>query len=711
MPPLPLDVIPAQTLRRRLRAALCCCGALTLLPLAAAAQQTAQDYRLSPVIRLPEITLDAAGVGGDDDRNSVVAHELWVGGKVATSILDTPASVSVITAHEIQRRKAETLEEVLQYSAGTITDYYGTDDRNDYFLVRGFQASTYRDGITLGSMRGIREEPLAYERVEVVRGTNSTLFGVADPGGSINFVTKRPRGDSFSEVFTTLGSHDRKEVGFDFGDKVAPGSTVSYRLTGKLQDSDREYDYSRDDERFLMGGLTWQPGDATSLSLVVDYLDRDATPNSGGYPRHGDYDRSRFFGEPEFNYLNVERSTASAMLEHDFGGGLTLRSNLRYSDTADDYGYVYISGDDGIYPVPRGYIASRNEAEEIVGDAILQYDRNFGQIDSSTLAGVEYRDVWSDQAGYYAAATPIDPRDPVYAGAPASLIPYQSLDRSSTTKAVFVQQNLSFDDRLIATVGARHDRLDIRQTDRLSGLASGDDFAETSLRGALTWKVTGEVSTYLSYAESVGPPAIGVEPERGEQYEMGVKYEPAGSNALISAAIYDLSKTNITVVDPDTLERSLVGRIRVRGLDLEAKAEIGSNISLTAAYSYADSRVLRSNPIRGVDVVGNEMGSVPAHMASLWVDYTLPGAGNRGEMTFGLGARYTGSYFFSTGNDNGRSEAAVLLDAAYSYDLTDSTELAVNISNLLDEKHVVGRGTADYYNPGRSIAATLRHRF
>jgi iron complex outermembrane recepter protein len=335
-----------------------------------------------------------------------------------------------------------------------------------------------------------------------------------------------------------------------------------------------------------------------------------------------------------------------------------------------------------------------------------------GRIDSSTLAGVEYRDVSTDQSSFYADAPGIDPRDPVYTGAPADLVRYQDLKRDSTNKAVFVQQNLSFDDRFIATLGARHDRLEIREDDRMTGVSSEDDFSETSLRGALTWKVTPEISTYISYAESVAPPVIGVEPERGEQYEIGAKYEPVGTNALISAAIYDLSKTNITVVDPDDPSiRSLVGENRVRGLDLEAKAELFDNVSMTASYSYADSEVLRSNPIRGVDVVGNEMGVLPRHMASLWVDYTLPGAGGRGDMTFGLGARYSGAYYFTTQNDNGKSDATWLLDAAYSYDVTPDTELAINIHNLTDEKHVVGRGTADYYNPGRSVAATLRHRW
>ena len=709
---MPPKSAPRVPLRRLL---LSCCAAMALMPAATAAQETAEAQaaqdgtRLSPVIRLPEITLTATG--GDDDANSIVARELAVGGKVATSILDTPASVSVVTQAEIERRDARTLEDVLEYTAGAISDYYGTDDRNDYFQIRGFDASTYRDGITLGGLRGIREEPLAYERVEIIRGANSTLFGPADPGGSINFVTKRPRGERFSEVFGTVGSDSRREYGFDFGDVLNPEATLSWRLTGKLQDAEREYDFSRDDETFLMGGLTWQPSDVTSLSLIVDYLERDATPNSGGYPRGGNYDRGLFLGEPDFNYLNVERTTVNVIAEHDFGEGLTLRSNLRYSETDDDYGYVYISGDDGVFPVGRGFIATAGTAEELAGDVILQYDRDLGRIDSSTLAGIEYRSVDSTTISSFAVADPIDPRDPVYTGAPDDLSPYLDERRDDRTRAVFVQQNLSLDDRFIATVGARRDWLDLSVDDRLTGGSDSASYAETSLRGALTWKITPEISAYGSYAESVAPPGLGTDPERGEQYELGVKYEPAGFNGLFSAAIYDLSKTNISVTNIDTNERELVGEIEVRGLDMEAKAELTAQIDMTASYSYADSTVLQSDPLFGTPITGNAVASVPRHIASLWLDYTLPGSGARGDMTFGLGARYTGTYFFATQNDTGRSEAKVLLDAAYSYDVTDATRLSINVQNLTDEQLVVGRGSADYYNPGRSVSATLRHAF
>lgn len=697
--------------RRHLTALLLGCTALIAAP--ALAQDSADGtaaapYRLSPII------IDADGQF-DDDANSIVATEMWTGGKIATSILDTPASVSVITEKEIRDRRATTLEEVLSYSAGIHTDYYGTDDRNEYFLVRGFQATTYRDGLTLGSMRGAREEPYAFERTEVIRGGNSTLFGTSDPGGTINFVSKQPRFESFGEVYGSIGSPQTAEYGFDVGDTLNADQTLAYRLTAKVQDGEREYDHSQNDSRFLMGGLTWQPSDATKISVIADYLKRDNTPNSGGYPLDREYDRSDFFGEPDFNYQNVERASLTGLLEHEFANGLSLRANLRYSDLKSDFGYVYLSDSPtrtGTM-VDRWYFGGNNTAEELIGNVILQYDRSFDRFDSSTVGGIEFRDASTTSAPFYGLYTPINVANPVYAGAPGSLAaPYELRDNDYSTQSLFVQQNLSFDDRFIATVGLRHDRLDIEET--LNGVRSSDDFAETSIRGALTYKITPEMSAYASYVESVAPPGVGVEPERGEQYELGLKYQPVGTNALISASIYDLRKNKVTVavVQPDgNITRELVGEQRVRGFDLEGKAELATNLDVIASYSYMKSEVLRSGPIRGVEVEGNEFSEVPNHMASLWLNYTVPGNDARGDMRFGLGARYIGSYFYAISNDTGRAESAVTLDAAFNYQVQDNTNLAVNISNLLDEQHVVGRGTADYYNPGRAVAVTLRHSF
>ncbi|ASK35861.1 TonB-dependent siderophore receptor [Alcanivorax sp. N3-2A] len=664
-----------------------------------------QTYRLAPILVNTHVEVP------DDDANSTVARELSVGGKVATSIADTPASVSVITEKEIKQRNATTTEEVLQYTPGVLAGFWGSDDRNDYFKIRGFQATTYRDGMTLGSMRGVREDPYAYERVEVLRGANSTLFGPADPGGSVNFVSKRPKFKRFGEGYLGYGSFNQKEAGLDTGGVLDDNETLAYRFTGKVTDGDREYDHSKNNNQLFMGGLTWEPTDYTSATVILDYLKRDDTPNSGGYPFDKEYDRSDFFGEPDFNYHDVERTNITGLLTHDFSNGLTFHGNLRYSDLTDDYGYVYLADSASRQgtTLDRYGLGSDIDSHQLIGNAILQYDASFGPIDSSTLGGVEYLDSSSKGISSYGLASPIDVADPVYSGAPAALAPYSANDQDNITRSVFLTQNLSFYDRVIVTAGIRNDSMDLSSKDLIAGTTETDDVSETSYRGALTYKFNNEFSTYFSYVESIAPPTIGVKPERGKQQELGAKYAPEGMNALFSAAVYELKKENesIRVVQDDgSIESETVGKSRVRGVDLEARTELTDNLSLTGGYSYMDQEVIRGTLRDGTSITGNQFATAPEQTASLWTHYTLPDTG----MSFGIGARYVGAYYFNADNTS-KGEAATLFDAAFGYQVVRNTELTVNVSNLFDKQYVVNSGTADYYNPGRRITAKISYRW
>lgn len=703
-------VLSARAPWRRVTSVALFCTPLVAAPLYVHAQEASVAVEEEP-FRLAPIIVNAKASAGDD-ASSVVAQELWVGGKVATSILNTPASVSVVTQKEIEQRSVNTTEELLQYTPGVITDYYGSDDRNDYFKIRGFQATTYRDGLTLSSMRGVREDPFAFERVEILRGANSTLFGAADPGGSVNFVTKKPRFAKFGQIYGTYGSFNHKETGIDVGDVLNADKTLAYRFTGKFQDSDREYDHSQDDNQLLMGGLTWAPTAYTSATLVVDHLKTKSTPNSGGYPTDREYDRDEFFGEPGYNFHDVERTNISGSFTHDFDNGFILRSNLRYSELTDDFAYLYLSGTGTGTLRDRDAFGTDTDAEQVNGNLMLQYDARFGNIDSSTMVGVEYGDSTTDASSIYARGiagevAPIDIANPVYSGAPGGLLPYRHVKQEYTTKAVFLQQNLSFYDRVIVTAGVRNDSMDLAETNKLNTVKTSDSFSETSYRGALTFIVTDEVSTYVSVVESVSPPEIGVTPKRGKQYEVGAKYSPAGMNALFSAAIYDLTQENVSiavVVPGGGIQQQTVGETRVRGLDLEAKAELTENLSLVGGYSYMKSDVLRGSLWDGTSLKGNEFEVTPRHSASLWSYYAVPGT----KVSVGLGARYIGEYYFGAANTD-KSDAATVFDAAFTYNIVKGTDLALNVSNLLDEQHVVGSGTADYYNPGREVTAKLSY--
>ncbi|WP_369989561.1 TonB-dependent siderophore receptor [Pseudomonas xanthosomatis] len=668
-----------------------------------------EDYRLAPVIINAKVKVDAG-----DDSNSVVAKELWVGGKVATSILNTPASVSVVTRKELEQRSVSTTEEALLYTPGVVSDFYGSDDRNDYFQIRGFQATTYRDGLTLSSMRGVREDPFAYERIEILRGANSTLFGPADPGGSVNFVTKQPRFEQFGQGYVTYGSYNHRETGIDVGDSLNESNTVAGRFTAKMQNSDREYEHSQDDNRFVMGGLTWAPTDYTSATVILDYLKTNSSPNSGGYPLDKEYDRDKFYGEPSYNYHDVERTSLSSNITHDFDNGFVLRGNLRYSELTDNYGYVYLSDSATRVgtSIPRYLLGTDSDANQFNGNLMLQYDHQFEHIDSSSLVGVEYLNSSTKESSVYDLVSSIDIANPVFTGVPATLTPYTAKKNDVTTKAVFLQQNLSFYDRFIVTAGVRNDSMDLSSKgynlfSTPTTIDERDHYNATSYRGALTYIVTDEVSTYVSMVESVSPPQVGVTPQTGRQYEVGVKYSPMEMDAMFSAAVYDLTQENVSiavVLPSGIIEQQNVGESRARGLDLEAKVQVTQELSLIGAYSYMKSDVLRGTLRDGTSLEGNEFTTAPNHTASLWSYYDLPGT----DVSVGLGARYVGAYYMDAANTK-RTEGTTLFDAAFNYKIAKGTDLAVNVSNLLNEQHVVGSGTANYYNPGREVTAKVSY--
>ncbi|MGJ8544175.1 MAG: TonB-dependent siderophore receptor [Sulfitobacter sp.] len=688
---------PRHTRRRTLKSALLCCSAL--LPGTAIAQDSYQ---------LPDIVLQVDGATGAADAQSVVATHVTAGGKLSGDILDIPAAISVITSKEIKQRNARSVEEVLSYTAGVTTDSYGADDRFDYFTVRGFEAYTYRDGLTLGeNFGGIREEPFAFERVEVFKGANSASFGISDPGGSVNYVTKTPRGERFGSAYTAFDSNGSAEVGVDFGDTLNPEGTLSYRFTGLLRDGEREYPYSNDDETFAMFGLSYRPTDATELSFVIDHLDSDDVPGSGGFPVGYDFDRSEtFYGEPDFNYRGTERTTLTAMAKHDFGNGLSFGATVRYSDGEDDFGYAYVSGTEGS-TVNRAFFQSEGSNTSAIADAHLQYRTQFGAVQSTTLVGVEAS--YSDDTGstYWGAAPSVDLDNPVYTGAPESVGSIADRLTETSGQAIYAQQELNWNDRVIASFGLRHDWIDITETDYLAGTVSEGDISQTTGRVGVTYKLNPNLSLYGSYAQSVVPAGIGVDPEEGEQIEFGAKWRPSGSNTLLSAAVYDLSKTNITRTNPATNLQEPIGEVRVRGFDLEAKTELG-NLDITAAYSYLDAEITENGTSGNV---GNTPSLVPSQIASIWASKTWENVG-RGDLTLGLGARYSDGYFFDNSNTAGHTGSFVVVDAAVNYALTDQTSLSLNVNNLFDEKHVAYGGFyADFYSPGRSFTAQLSHNW
>ncbi len=679
-------------------ALLLSCTALTV-PFAAAAQD-GTDYEKIGTVYLE---------GADDDATSIVAGAESSGTKMETDVLDSSASVSVVTQAEIEKRNAENLQDILAYTSGVTVDEWGADDRYDAYRIRGFDQlsmGTFRDGLPV---RGFgwtfsRSEPYAFDRVEVLKGSNSALFGLNAPGGLVNQITKRPKPFKFGEIYTRVGP-EHSEIGFDFGDKLDEAGVWSYRVTGKVQDSAYSYDYSNDDRAYLGLALSYRPTAATELTFLLNHNKRQGVPGTG-FPEGAGLDIETFLGEPDFNRVDTEETNVGLAFSHNFGNGLTFRSNARYALFDMTYEQVYGAQIDST--ANRSSFAVYSDSEQFAWDNQLQYDASFGTVDSRTLLGLEYSYIKVDEEALYGTADPIDIYDIAYCGRSCvTLGDYIDWEPEQTTKSVYLQEELTIADRWIATFGARYDDVDISVYYPGSDTTAEKQYHSVTGRAGLTYKFSDTLSIYGNYSESFEPNVwdLTEDAKEGTQYEVGVKYRPEGMNALFTAAVFDLTQTNVNTYVSPTVQRQ-IGEIGVRGLEVEAKMAMNERSNVTFAYAYWDAEI-REDGVAGNE--GNRPARVPEHIASIWADYTIPGEGRRGDITLGGGIRYVGMTY---GDDANTVEVPsyTLVDAAISYALAENMDLSLNVSNVFDREYVTTNyyGT-EYYGDGRTISAALKY--
>lgn len=678
----------------------------------------AQDSSTDDATQLQTIVIDGKSdrVVGPD--RTIVAKDTATGTKTDTPIVDVPASVSVITQKELEARHVESLQQAVAYTSSVLTDEFGSDDRYDYIRIRGFDQTslgTYRDGLAAripAWFTASRLEPYGLQRVEVLKGSTSTLFGLNGPGGLVNAITKRPLDEKHGEIYTSYGD-GTKEVGVDFGGPIDRDGVWTYRLTGLAKDGDDGSDYSNDGRLYIAPALTIKPEEGTSLTILTDYYKRDGT-GARGFPTGANIDINTFLGEPDFNRFNTEQVDLGYQFEHEVNENLTFRSNARYTHLSLDYAEVYGASLDPT--ADRTAFSVDGLSNRFAADNQLQYDTGWDGIDSKTLVGVDYTNDNTHEKILFGTAGPIDIYNPTYCGLSCiSLGPYVNWRVKQQAVGVYAQEQLTFDDRWIVTLGGRWDRVHTIADYLDSGTQDDDTASAFTKRAGLTYKFTPNLAVYANYSESfqplVAPSANGyavsgsLKPQEGKQYEAGIKYKPDGFDGLFTAAVFDLTQTNVpTYVTP--LIQQQIGKVGVRGIELEGKAAIADNLNLTLAYSYWDAEIL-DDGIGGN--AGNRPQRVPRHLASAWVDYTLPEEGPRGDLTIGGGLRYIGQTYGDDANTVSVGGYAVV-DAAISYKVRKDVTLAVNATNLFDRKYLTTSyyGT-EFYGDRLKVVSTLKY--
>ncbi|MBR8653556.1 TonB-dependent siderophore receptor [Achromobacter sp. Marseille-Q0513] len=653
------------------------------------------------------------------------------GTKTDTPLIETPQSISVVGAEEIEILKPQNLQDALGYVAG-VSRSEGLDRTSDTLNVRGFQldgnGNQYRDGTkyTVNIFNG-QQEPYGLERIELLKGASSVLYGSAAPGGIINTVSKRPTATPLRELNVETGSFRRKQLSGDFGGPMDEQGAWSYRLTFLGRDSDTFVDHVPDRRAYVAPALAWRPSAATSLTLLADYQ-HDRTGYVYGLPEsgtilpnpNGRIPRGRFTGEPGYDRFVLDRYSVGYLFEHAFNDRLKLRNSLRYMNARNEYRSIWISGlqDDGRTTEYRGAAPRWDRSSGVVSDTSLQYLVSTGPVEHTLLAGIDYSLAKHESERYQRSVANIDLYDPVYGNPIGGVVTRNPFSWKSNTKrlGLYAQDQMKIAGKWVLLLGGRHDSVRYDASDYFTGAktADGEKSSAFTGRAGLVYLTDNGLAPFLSYSESFEP-TEGVDrlggrfkPTTGQQYEAGLRYQPPGSNTLVSASVYQLTRKNVSVSDPNDPTRSFMiqaGEVRSRGFELEARSALGRNANLILAYAYTDARTTRASPLEP-EQVGRRSAGVPYNQLSVWGDYSFGSFGLPG-LKVGAGMRYVGSARSQANND---IPAFTLFDAMVSY-ATGPWRFALNATNLTDRTYIGSCTYGCFYGEPRRIIGTASYRW
>jgi len=649
--------------------------------------------------------------------------------KTDASLAETPQSVSVIASDQIEAQNARDIRQVLRYVSGVVPELRGNvASRYDQLTLRGFQPDTYLDGLKqLGYFYTIpKTDPYLLERVEVVKGPASVLYGQTPPGGLINLVSKRPTQEQVNEFYLETGNDSRAGAGFDIGGKLDEQGDALYRVvaTGTRRDGPQK---TVDTANFSIApSLRLRLSEQTELTLLAKYRN---DPDSGAYgalPYRGTVDPlpdgsklPRDFYDGDENFESFDRKTIQLGYEfsHWFNDSLQFRQNFRFRDAEVDYRSVYGAGLIDDTTLARGTAASREHVNGILVDNQLLGYADTGPVEHTLLAGFDYQNLDGDRYYGLGDAPPLAIGNPN--NSQAITPPARSRYEFDQDQIGFYVQDQARFGRLTMLAGGRYDVIDttaVGPDD--ANRDTRTDRAFTGRLGALYAFDTG-IAPFVSYTESFQSPATSgvrndvLDPTEGEQYEAGVKYQPRGMDALVTVSAFELTQSNVTgALQPDGT-RSQTGEVQVRGFEIDGKASLVGGLDLSLAAAYLDSEIRSAED----GTQGNEYQRTPDYTASLWLDYTQPDGAWKGAGG-GIGVRYVGEQQVTNNNDLQVPDYTVA-DAALHYELGGldpayaGWRVGLNVQNVFDKKYVSSCSSAAFcfYGYGRETTATVSYRW
>ncbi len=708
-------------------------------------QSSAGTYSLAAI---PEGTLalpETAVIGVQNTESAwgpvegYVATRTAAGSKTDTALVEAPRSISVATRQQMEDRNVQNLDDAVRYMPGIVASSYGSDTRADWLRVRGFEPTQFLDGLPLpkGTYANPKQETWNLDRLALLRGPASSVYGQTPPGGLLDMVSRRPSAEDSHEIQLQYGSDNQRQINFASTGKIDDEGQFLYSLSGVVRDSGTQIDHVDNKRYNIAPSLTWNIDEDTRFTLLTQFTRDDTGITSQFLPVQGTkidmpfgkVSHHKNLGDPDWEYYDRTYYALGYAFEHRLNDVWQFKQNLRY--TKSDLSFQGLTV--GSYPFTQvDNEGNVGRTSTIVDEDISQFavDNNFqadfatGDVRHTLLLGLDHQRSNTNYTSIFGDGLTTNVNNPIY-GQPIVRPPrstaFYDYNQKTYQTGLYVQDQMALDQWRL-TVGGREDWVHTSTEFFNKGDATNTQRDKNfSGNAAISYVFDSGFVPYLSYAESfqptTGASASSTEsfkPTESKQWELGIKYQPPGSNTLLSAAVYDLTQKNVSVTTTvgATPITSQTGEVKVRGLELEAVSDVTENLKIIAAYTLAKSEVQKG------DYKGNRLQLMPNQQASLWADYTWH-AGVLDGFGIGAGARYTGNTYGDQGNTwLGKADAYTVFDAAVHYDLgrldnsLKGASLALNATNLLDKDYI---STCDsfycYYGDQRSVVASATYKW
>jgi catecholate siderophore receptor len=680
---------------------------------------------LAQEVLLPEVAVRASGPteGGYAVAESAAAT------KTDIPLRDVPQIVNAVPKALLRDQNALSVQDALQNIPGL--GFSVGDGQRDQVAIRGFTA------ITDQFIDGVRDDALYFrdlsniERIEVLKGPASVVYGRGSAGGLVNRVSKKPVADPVSELAATIGSEGERRGEFDVGAASADRQRM-FRLTGAVEDSHsfRNQYFRRRSAIAPSASFLLRPG--SLLTVQFDYL-KDKRLADQGVPsyrgRPVDVPIETYYGAAngaERAFVQSDVKSATVTLDHAIGSTLTLHSIARIYDYALDRNYTSIGAiSSGAAPtVSIGQTRRLRDENGIYFQNELSQSAQWGGVGNQLMYGLEIGRqnkgelLWSrPNAALYDLFAPVLVNLPAL---PPSLVASNDSQQRIDIAGLYLQDLVTFDPHWKALAGVRFDRLKQVRDDRTARNLDLDRTDHTiAPRVGVIYQPGAAIAWYAAYSKSIQPLADAfsfransdaLEPTRTVNREIGFKLD-LGAKAKLTAALFDMSQTNIQVADPANSTLSLaVGKQRTRGIETGLNGTLWNRWDVAAGYAFMDGKIVESTELTSARTPfkGNVSALTPRHSANLWIkrrfDHGLYAA---------VGGRAESARFASPDNLTTLPGFGVIhLGAGYD---TRRYGVAVTLTNLLDRKYFASAhgGANDYNMPGapRSLLVTGRYRF